>query len=97
MSPLANAEGAILPTSAPTPTPVGSTDELIGDGKAWGLSTSVDLQDCKPETIRDRDYIEAYVIALGLILVALYALWRIEFMASYNFRTGRTPVKVEND
>ena len=64
MSPLANAEGAILPTTAPTPAPVGSTDELIGDGKAWGLSTSVDLQDCRPETIRDRDHIEAYVIAL---------------------------------
>lgn len=64
MSPLANAEGAILPTLAPTPAPVGSTDELIGQGKAWGLSTAVDLQDCRPETIRDRDQIEAYVIAL---------------------------------
>ena len=64
MSPLANAEGAILPTTAPTPAPAGSTDELIGEGKAWGLSTAVDLQDCRPETIRDRDHIEAYVIAL---------------------------------
>lgn len=64
MSPLANAEGAILPTMAPTPAPAGSTDELIGEGKAWGLSTAVDLQDCRPETIRDRDHIEAYVIAL---------------------------------
>jgi S-adenosylmethionine/arginine decarboxylase-like enzyme len=64
MDALANAEGAILPTTAPTPAPAGSTDELIGDGKAWGLSTSVDLQDCRPETIRDRDHIEAYVIAL---------------------------------
>ena len=64
MSPLANAEGAILPTTAPTPAPAGSTDELIGEGKAWGLSTSVDLQDCRPEAIRDRDYIEAYVIGL---------------------------------
>ena len=64
MSPLANAEGAILPTTAPTSAPAGSTDELIGEGKAWGLSTSVDLQDCAPETIRDRNHIEAYVIAL---------------------------------
>ena len=64
MSPLANAEGAILPTTAPTSAPAGSTDELIGEGKAWGLSTSVDLQGCRPETIRDRDHIEAYVIAL---------------------------------
>lgn len=64
MSPLANAEGAILPTTAPSPAPVGSTDELIGEGKAWGLSTAVDLQDCRPETIRDHNHIEAYVIAL---------------------------------
>ena len=64
MSPLANAEGAILPTMAPTPAPVSSTDELIREGKAWGLSTAVDLQDCRPDTIRDRDHIEAYVIAL---------------------------------
>jgi hypothetical protein len=40
---------------------------------------------------------EAYIIAIALILVALYVLWRIEFSASYNFRTGRTPVKVELD
>jgi len=64
MNALANAEGAILPTMAPTPAPVGSPDELIGEGKAWGLSAAVDLQDCRPETIRDRAHIEAYVIAL---------------------------------
>jgi UDP-GlcNAc:undecaprenyl-phosphate GlcNAc-1-phosphate transferase len=38
---------------------------------------------------------EAYSVATVLVLVALYALWRIEFKATYNFRTGRTPVKVE--
>jgi S-adenosylmethionine/arginine decarboxylase-like enzyme len=64
MNALANAEGAILPTMAPTPAPVGSPDELIEEGKAWGLSAAVDLQDCRPETIRDRAHIEAYVIAL---------------------------------
>ncbi|GAB4444148.1 MAG: MraY family glycosyltransferase [Anaerolineae bacterium] len=40
---------------------------------------------------------EAYSIAVVLLLIALYALWRIEFKASYNFRTGRTPVKVETE
>ena len=64
MNALANAEGAILPTMAPTSAPVGSPDELIGEGKAWGLSAAVDLQDCRPEAIRDRAHIEAYVIAL---------------------------------
>jgi UDP-GlcNAc:undecaprenyl-phosphate GlcNAc-1-phosphate transferase len=38
---------------------------------------------------------EAYSIAVTLIFIALYALWRLEFRPSYNFRTGRTPVKVE--
>jgi S-adenosylmethionine/arginine decarboxylase-like enzyme len=50
----------ILPNVASAP--VGS--ELIGEGKAWGLSTSVDLQDCRPDTIRDAGQIRAYVIAL---------------------------------
>lgn len=40
---------------------------------------------------------EAYSVALALLLIAIYALWKIEFSASYNFRTGRTPVKVEVD
>lgn len=37
---------------------------------------------------------EAYSIAVVLVFVAVYALWRLEFKASSNFRTGRTPVKV---
>ena len=40
---------------------------------------------------------EAYAIAIVLVFVALYALWRLEFKASYNFRTGRTPVKVKSN
>ena len=35
--------------------------ELIGADGAWGISTSVDLQDCDPLTIRSRDRIRAYV------------------------------------
>lgn len=64
MNALDNAEGAVLPTMAPTSAPVESPEELIREGKAWGLSTAVDLHDCRPEAIRDRDHIEAYVIAL---------------------------------
>jgi S-adenosylmethionine/arginine decarboxylase-like enzyme len=62
-----SAEGAILPTMVSTPSstfPAGASGELIGEGKAWGLSSAVDLQDCRPESIRDRNHIEAYVIAL---------------------------------
>ncbi|GIK40710.1 MAG: undecaprenyl-phosphate alpha-N-acetylglucosaminyl 1-phosphate transferase [Chloroflexota bacterium] len=40
---------------------------------------------------------EAYVVALTLLGLALYVLWIIEFKASYNFRTGRTPVRVESE
>jgi UDP-GlcNAc:undecaprenyl-phosphate GlcNAc-1-phosphate transferase len=41
--------------------------------------------------------LEAYAVALMVLAVALYTLWKIEFNATYNFRTGRTPVKVETD
>jgi UDP-GlcNAc:undecaprenyl-phosphate/decaprenyl-phosphate GlcNAc-1-phosphate transferase len=40
---------------------------------------------------------EAYVIAISLLGVAAYILWKLEFKASYNFRTGRTPAKVETE
>jgi S-adenosylmethionine/arginine decarboxylase-like enzyme len=64
MNALANAEGAILPTSAPALSPDSSAIELIGEGKAWGLSTSIDLLECRPDAIRSRDRIEAFVVAL---------------------------------
>ena len=32
--------------------------------KAWGLSTSVDLRDCHPQTIRDPERIRASIIEL---------------------------------
>ena len=64
MNALVNAESAILPTLAPALSPNGFQDELVGEGKAWGLSASVDLQDCHPDTIRSRKKIQAYVVAL---------------------------------
>ena len=64
MNALANAEGAILPTLAPALSLNGSQEELVGEGKAWGLSASIDLQHCHPATIRSREKIRAYVVAL---------------------------------
>jgi S-adenosylmethionine/arginine decarboxylase-like enzyme len=64
MNALANAEGAILPTLAPALSLNGSQEELVGEGKAWGLSSSIDLQRCHPDTIRSRKKIQAYVVAL---------------------------------
>jgi S-adenosylmethionine/arginine decarboxylase-like enzyme len=64
MSAPLSAESMIFPTMAPALFPADTGEDLVGEGKAWGLSTSVDLQDCHPETIQDRTHIEAYVIAL---------------------------------
>jgi S-adenosylmethionine/arginine decarboxylase-like enzyme len=54
----------IVPTEAPPLAGAYVGGELIGEGKAWGLSTAVDLQDCRPDTIRDPEHIKAYVMAL---------------------------------
>lgn len=59
---VAAADATILPSATET------APDLVGEGKAWGLCTSVDLQDCNPETIRDRGQIEAYVIALCQVI-----------------------------
>jgi len=64
MNAFADANSEILPTPARTFSPASARTDLIGEGGAWGLSTSVDLHDCRPEIIRDRTRIEAYVIAL---------------------------------
>ncbi len=64
MSAPLSVESAIFPTMAPTPSSADAGEDLVGEGKAWGLSTAVDLQDCRPDIIRDRHHIEAYVIAL---------------------------------
>ena len=37
---------------------------MVGEGKAWGLCTAVDLQDCHPDLIRDPDHIRRYVVEL---------------------------------
>lgn len=39
-------------------------EQQIGDGAAWGMSTSVDLQECDPTTIRSRERITQYVVEL---------------------------------
>jgi len=37
---------------------------MVGDGKAWGLCTALDLQDCNPDLIRNADHIRRYVVEL---------------------------------
>ena len=57
-----SSEETIAPTAL-TPSAC-VRDEPIGEGKAWGMSMAVDLQGCRPDTIRDRAHITAYVMAL---------------------------------
>ncbi|MGQ0811497.1 MAG: S-adenosylmethionine decarboxylase [Nitrospiraceae bacterium] len=64
MNMTAASESEILPSATPVASSSLLLHEQVGAGKAWGLSTSVDLQDCRPDTIRDRNHIEAYVVAL---------------------------------
>lgn len=59
---LAATDATILP-SCSAASPASALNE-VGEGKAWGVSTAVDLQDCNPDIIRDRDQIEAYVVGL---------------------------------
>ncbi len=39
--------------------------------------------------VTQASFMEAYTILGGLILVTLYIVWRLEFKASYHFRTGQ--------
>ncbi len=64
MSPTAGPESTIFPSSAPPAASSVPAHEMVGEGKAWGLCTAVDLQDCNPDLIRDAAYITRYVIEL---------------------------------
>src|SRR5262245_19140260 len=64
MSVPVGSEETILPSNAPTASSTIPTQEMVGEGKAWGLCTAVDLQDCHPDLIRDPDHIRRYVVEL---------------------------------
>ena len=63
MSISSGSESTILPTSAPAASSF-PVQEMVGCGKAWGLCTAVDLQDCNPDLIRNADHIKRYVVEL---------------------------------
>jgi S-adenosylmethionine/arginine decarboxylase-like enzyme len=63
MSIPSGSESTILPTNAPTTSSL-PIREMVGTGKAWGLCTAVDLQDCNPDLLRDADHIKRYVVEL---------------------------------
>ena len=63
MSTSADSESAIFPSESPAAASI-APQEMVGEGKAWGLCTAVDLHDCNPDLIRNADHIRRYVIEL---------------------------------
>jgi hypothetical protein len=57
----AGAPGGRDPAEAGDPA---EGDDPVGEGRAWGLSTAVDLRDCDSAAIRDAAGIEAFVVRL---------------------------------
>src|SRR5262245_65053042 len=63
MSSSTDSESAIFPSKSPVAATF-APQEMVGEGKAWGLCTAVDLQDCHPDLIRNADHIRRYVVEL---------------------------------
>ena len=63
MSSSPESESAIFPSESLVAAPI-TPQEMVGEGKAWGLCTAVDLQDCHPDLIRNADHIRRYVVEL---------------------------------
>jgi len=63
MSSSTDSESAIFPSEPPVAASFAPQD-MVGEGKAWGLCTAVDLLDCDPDLIRNADHIRRYVVEL---------------------------------
>ena len=63
MSISASSESPLCPPVAPVAVSLPAHD-MVGEGKAWGICTAVDLQGCNPALIRDAEAIKRYVIEL---------------------------------
>ncbi len=63
MSSSPESEPAIFPSESPVAASI-APQEMVGEGKAWGLCTAIDLQDCHPDLIRNADHIRRYVVEL---------------------------------
>jgi len=77
-------ESTILPTNDPTFPSIPIRD-MVGTGKAWGLCTAVDLQDCNSDLIRDPERIKRYVVEL----CELIGMERFGECQVVNFGEGR--------
>jgi S-adenosylmethionine/arginine decarboxylase-like enzyme len=84
MSISVSSESTIFPANAPAAGSL-TVQDMVGDGKAWGLCTAVDLQDCNPDLIRNADYIKRYVVEL----CELIGMKRFGECQVVNFGEGR--------
>jgi len=84
MSSPTDSESVIFPTESPVAASI-APQEMVGDGKAWGLCTAVDLQDCHPDLIRNADHIRRYVVDL----CQLIDMKRFGECQIVNFGSGR--------
>ena len=50
----------MVPSDSPGAAPI-TPQEMVAEGRAWGLCTAVDLHDCHPDLIRNTDHIRRYV------------------------------------
>jgi S-adenosylmethionine/arginine decarboxylase-like enzyme len=85
MSVTAGSESTILPSNAPLASSSLQLQEMVGDGRAWGLCTAVDLQDCRPDLIRNADHIRRYATEL----CELIDMQRFGECQVVDFGTGR--------
>ncbi len=85
MSVPVGSEETILPLSAPAASSAVPVQEMVGEGKAWGVCTAVDLQDCHPDLIRDAEHIRRYVVEL----CDLIGMQRFGECQVVNFGSGR--------
>ncbi|HEU4500709.1 MAG TPA: S-adenosylmethionine decarboxylase [Nitrospira sp.] len=85
MSVPVGSEETILPSSAPATSSSVPVQGMVGEGKAWGLCTAVDLQDCHPDLIRDAEHIRRYVVEL----CDLIGMQRFGECQVVNFGSGR--------
>ncbi|MBM4138834.1 MAG: S-adenosylmethionine decarboxylase [Nitrospira sp.] len=63
MSVSTSSDSAIFPACVPVAASL-PAKAMVEEGKAWGLCSAVDLQNCNSNLIRDVDYIKRYVVEL---------------------------------
>jgi len=71
------------------------SDKIFKREKAWGLTTSLDLHECNPETVEDKDKIKKYILDLcDLIKMRRYGEPQIVYFGKDENIKGYTAVQL---